>query len=464
MKRILAVVLLLYATAAFADPPVPDTPAGHALTDWMTAFNSGDHAQLQALYTKYHRDRPVDFVFNLRRQNGGFNLLKVESSAPGSISVLVGARDSDEILRFVVNVDPANPTAHLDSRLEGLPRPAEFALPRLTADAARAALTARADGLAAQDKFSGAVLVVARNMTVLEKGWGIANRETGAPITTDTKFRLGSMDKMFTAIAVLQLVAQDKISLDATIGQYLTDYPNKELAAKVTIRELLNHTGGAGDIFGPDFDKHRTELKTLDDYVTLYGARAPEHEPGAADGYDNYGFILLGVIVGRVSGESYYDYVRDHIFRPAHMDDTGFAPESDRVHGLAPGYTWKDGKWISNADTLPWRGTSAGGGYSTLGDLRKFAQALEAHALLPPTLQAEATTPQNHGRWYGYGFETHYDDPARYFGHSGGAPGMDAELRIFPDQGVVFISLSNMDGPGASTLADFYALRMPLTD
>jgi CubicO group peptidase (beta-lactamase class C family) len=457
-----AALLVLFAATAFAEPPIPETPAGHALMDWMSAYNSGDRDQLEALKAKYHRDRPIDSLLDLRHQQGAFDILKVEHDAPESVVVLLGARDSDTILRFTVKVDPADPTARLDTRLEGIPRPAEFELPRLTAEAAGRALIARVDGLVAQDKFSGTVLIVGKKKTVLAKNWGLADREAGMPIKADMKFRLGSMDKMFTGIAALQLVAHGKLSLDGTVGQYWPDYPNQELASKVTIRQLLNNTSGVGDIFGPEFDQHRLELKTLADYVSLYGARAPEHEPGATDGYDNYGFILLGAIIGKVSGQDYYDYVQQHIFQPLHMNDTGFAPETDRVAGLAPGYTLQDGKWVSNADTLPWRGTPAGGGYSTLGDLVKFAKALGAGTLLPAKLQAAAITPQNHLRWYGYGFETQYDQAARYYGHSGGAPGMNADFRIFPDQGVVFICLSNMDGPYASTLADFYTLRMPL--
>jgi CubicO group peptidase (beta-lactamase class C family) len=156
--------------------------------------------------------------------------------------------------------------------------------------------------------------------------------------------------------------------------------------------------------------------------------------------------------------------VRDHIFAPLHMNDTGFAPESDHVAGLAPGYTWKDDAWVSNADTLPWRGTSAGGGYSTVEDFLKFAQALEAGTLLPKALEAEALKPQNHAGWSGYGFSLRTDPPAPYYGHSGGAPGMNGELRIYPGQGVVFIGLGNLDGPGTGStiLANFYRLRMPL--
>ena len=126
------------------------------------------------------------------------------------------------------------------------------------------------------------------------------------------------MNKMFTAVATLQLVEAGKLALDDPIGKYLPDYPNKEVASKVTVRHLLTHTGGTGDIFGPEFEQHRLKLREHRDYVKLYGARGLTHEPGARFEYSNYGFVLLGALIEKVSGESYYDYVATTSFsRPA---------------------------------------------------------------------------------------------------------------------------------------------------
>jgi CubicO group peptidase (beta-lactamase class C family) len=224
---------------------------------------------------------------------------------------------------------------------------------------------------------------------------------------------------------------------------------------------LLTHTAGTGEIFGDAFDKHRLELKTLDDYVRLYGARAPDFPPGTKSGnYSNYGFILLGVIVQKVSGEDYYDYVRNHIFLPAGMTDTGSLPETENVPARVTGYTQKDGKWVPNTDTLPWRGTSAGGGYSTLADLLKFAHAMMDGKLLPDDLRDAATRSETEGDWYGYGFEVHGTGLAHSYGHTGGAPGMSTEMRIYPKAKTVVIELFNID-PGTGVVA-CYANRMPL--
>ena len=128
-----------------------------------------------------------------------------------------------------------------------------------------------------------------------------------------------------------------------------------------------------------------------------------------------------------------------------------------RVHG----YMDKDGKWVINTNTLPWRGTSAGGGYSTLADLARFAHAMMDGKLLPNDLRDAATRSQTDGDWYGYGFELHGTGLARNYGHTGGAPGMATEMRIYPEAKVVAIELSNID-PGAPALASFYTNRMPL--
>jgi D-alanyl-D-alanine carboxypeptidase len=158
---------------------------------------------------------------------------------------------------------------------------------------------------------------------------------------------------------------------------------------------------------------------------------------------------------------SYYDYVRDHVFRPAGMTATGSLPESVDVPNRAVGYmrTAPGGPWVPNTDTLPWRGTAAGGGYSTVGDLLRFAQALASGRLLSTATLAEATHP--HQQQYGYGFGVQGEGRLGSWGHGGGAPGMNGELRVFPQLGYVVVGLSNLDPPAASELVEFFALRMP---
>jgi CubicO group peptidase (beta-lactamase class C family) len=233
-------------------------------------------------------------------------------------------------------------------------------------------------------RFAGAVLIAYNGKPVFAQAYGLADREHNIPNTLRTRFRIGSMNKIFTATAVLQLAQHGKLGLDDLVGKYLIDYPNRDVATQVTIRDLLTHTGGTGDIFGPEFDAHRLELRTIDDYLNLYGNRGLNFEPGSRFEYSNYGFILLGAIVEKVSGESYYDYVRDHVYRPTGMTSTGSEPEGQGVADLSIGYTAMGaGNGLRpNTGMLPYRGTSAGGGYSTVGDLLRFANAVQQDKLL----------------------------------------------------------------------------------
>ena len=273
-------------------------------------------------------------------------------------------------------------------------------LHRMTEADALKALSARADKLAGEDEFSGAVLVAKDDRVLFSHAYGLADRNRRIPNTIRTRFRIGSMNKMFTAVAILQLVEAGKVKLTAPLGTYLPDYPNRDVATKVTIHQLLTHTGGTGDIFGPDFDAHRNELRTLADYVKLYGKRGPEFEPGSSWAYSNYGFILLGAVIEKVTGHSYYDYVQQHIYAPAGMTSTGSLPEDQAVPDRSIGYTKPPGTtaWVPNTDTLPYRGTSAGGGYSTVEDLARVRPRAAEPQTAQPRLHEAADHRKGQGR------------------------------------------------------------------
>ena len=320
---------------------------------------------------------------------------------------------------------------------------------------------------AAADRFSGAVLVTRNGEVLFSDAVGLADRDRAIPNTLQTRFRIGSMNKMITAVAILQLVEAGELELTAPVGDYLTDYPNPDVATTVTIHHLLTHTGGTGDIFGPDFDAHRDELRTHHDYVELYGSRSPEFDPGTTWAYSNYGFVLLGAIIEAVTGQTYYDYVNDHIYQPAGMTATGSLPETEAVPDRSIGYTTQTpgGQWHPNTDTLPYRGTAAGGGYSTVEDLTRFAEALLNQRLLKrdsTDLLFTAKVDSGPGAGYAYGFEDQRDiDGSGPVGHSGGAPGMNGDLRIYPNSGNVVAVLANLDPPAAQRISSYLHPRLP---
>lgn len=454
---------LMVATPLAAQPAVPDGPMGRTLLEYLDAFNSGDAVQINAFNIAHHFDVPAKDQLGIFRQSGGFLLKRVESNDASAIAALVQEKDSDAIARMTIRETGTADAPKLSIQVGDIPRPPEFAIPRVTEIEAIRALDARAGEMVARDELSGAMLISRKGKIIYSRTWGLADRAKGIPINLDTKFRIGSDNKMFTAVAVLQLVAAGKVSLDGKVGDYLPDYPNKEVAQKVTVRMLLNHSAGTGDFFGPDFDQNRLNLKHNEDYVRIFGVRDPIFPPGTQERYSNYGFVVLGSIVQHVSGEDYYEYVRRHIFQPAGMNNTDSQPESDPVPGRAVGYTYKDGKWIDSADTLPPRGMAAGGGYSTAHDLLRFAAAMESGKLLPKALVDQATHFQTRGKWYGFGFAVYGEQgPEHWYGHGGGAPGMNADLRVFPDTDTVIVTLANVDPSVANRLAEFYLNRMPL--
>ena len=463
-----AAILLFIAPACLAQTPFPDTPAGNQAKAWLEVFNAGDAEKHKEFLRKNAptREARADREMGLREMTGGFDVKKVEESTPTKIVALIQERASDQLVRFTLEVDASEQHLITALALQGIPRPAEFALPHLSESELIAALRKNLDEAVAADRFSGAALVAKNGKTVFAQAYGSADREKKTANTLKTRFRLGSMNKMFTATATLQLVQSGKLDLKAPFGNYLTDYPNKDVASKVTIEQLLSHTGGTGDIFGPEFDKNRLELKTLQDYVKLYGTRAPEFAPGTRWQYSNYGFLLLGVLIEKVSGQSYYDYVRDHIFKPAGMTGTASEPEDQLVADRSIGYTKFGGGGLRpNTDTLPYRGTSAGGGYSTVEDLLKFANALQTHKLLNAQYTEMLTTGKVDtpmGGKYAYGFQDAMTNGARCFGHGGGAPGMNGELKICPGPGYIIAVLANMDPPAASHVADFITNRLPV--
>ncbi|HUE42464.1 MAG TPA: serine hydrolase domain-containing protein [Candidatus Sulfotelmatobacter sp.] len=451
---------------------IPDTPAGRQFFAWLDAFDSGDKTKLQQFLKDHYPTRSdasaIDMEMQFRDQTGGFDFEdfdRDESSTTKFVGI-VKERASDQFARFVIEVDPAA-TQHVTSlALNMVPRPAKFALPRMTERDALAAFREKLQQEAAAGRFSGAALVAKNGTPIFTSAYGMADRDKKIPNSLTTKFRIGSMNKMFTATAVLQLAQAGKLKLTDAVGKYLTDYPNKNIATKVTVEQLLSHTGGTGDFFGPEFDKHRLELKTLDDYVKLYGTREPKFEPGARWEYSNYGFLLLGLVVEKASGEDYYAYVREHIFKPAGMNSTDSLPEDQPVPERSVGYTKLDGgsAWKPNTDTLPVRGTSAGGGYSTAGDLLAFAMAVQNHKLLDvqhTELLTTGHTQVAEGEKYAYGFMDKTEGGVRSFGHGGGAPGMNGELRIYPASGYAIVVLANLDPPAASRAANFIGNRLP---
>jgi CubicO group peptidase (beta-lactamase class C family) len=274
------------------------------------------------------------------------------------------------------------------------------------------------------------------------------------PNTIDTRFNLGSINKLFTKIAIAQLAARGLLNFEDRVADHLRDYPNREVAERITIQQVVTHSAGLGDIFTEEFATAAKErFRRPQDYFELFADEPLLFEPGTSERYSNGGYMVLGAIIEAVSGQSYDEYVREHIFAPAGMDATGSFAMNDPAPDLATGYT-RHGTdhhaganepapeataWQENSHMIPFTGTPAGGGYSTVRDLLAFRHAFVNHELLDPRYSewvAGNRLPDEAPAEAGYGI-----------GVAGGAPGVNAFLEIEGEFTVIV--LANLDPPSA---------------
>lgn len=459
LKRIAVLFALFSFLPAFA-APMSETPTLQVFHQWLDAFNSNDAGKMAAFWKKYGRNAEDDHSANdlrLRQMTQGMTIVKVREDSGTHLVVLMkeGRGSYSESTLDLATTNP--PTVE---RISGHPVPPPVKDSDIATDDADLVkkVKERISTTQGEQAFSGTVLIAHNGKIIIDEAYGLANNSAKIPNTTETQFCIGSMNKMFTSVAILQMVEQGKLSLDKPLATYWPDYPNKDLAARVTIRQLLSHTGGTGDIFTPEYEAHKQETQTLADYVKLFGTRPVRFEPGTKMEYSNYGFILLGRLIELVSGESYQDYVREHVYLPAGMLHTDSRAASDHIPGRAIGYTHGPNGLVSNTEMMPGEGTSAGGGFSTVRDLFQFAQALQSGKLLDRSLLKEATAAE--APHYGYGLGFYVLDGGGY-GHGGGAPGVNGELHILPKSGYVIIALANRDPMMASNLVDAISQILP---
>ena len=294
-------------------PALPDTPAGRRVEAFLAAFNSGDVSQLERFFVASTNPQsaaarpPAQRALRLqgvRQELGSVKLRKVEVQSPDSITVFVeGERGQLLGIGFRFEPGPERWLGGLtidEATAEDLAEPP----PPMTEAEALAALDRAIEQAVAADEFSGAVLIARQGKTVFLKAWGLASKEFNAPNRPDTRFNLGSINKIFTRIAIAQLVEKGKLSLDDPIGKHLSDYPNREAAAKVTIRQLLEMQSGIGDFFGSQvrLDPQETGSDATQISCPMFADQPLAFPPGTQRQYSNGSYVVLGEIVARISG------------------------------------------------------------------------------------------------------------------------------------------------------------------
>lgn len=299
-----------------------------------------------------------------------------------------------------------------------------------------------------ENYFNGVVLIAKGDKTIYKKAFGYANIADKIPNKVNTKFNLASMNKMFTGLAIMQLVEKGKISLNDRVGKYLFEFPNKLVADSVTIHQLLTHTSGMGNFWAEHDKLAKEKFKTASDYLPLYAHQELLFSPGKGFQYSNSGYMVLGLIIEKVSGLSYSDYVKTYIFEPAKMKDTDSYDLEEAIPNMAIGYTMlleKPGHWKNNMYSNVTKGTPAGGGYSTAEDLLRFSMALQQNTLLKKEftqLYSTGKVKYKEGS-YAYGIVESFLNGQRMLGHTGGHFGIANELMIFPESGYTVVILTN---------------------
>jgi CubicO group peptidase (beta-lactamase class C family) len=288
--------------------------------------------------------------------------------------------------------------------------------------------------------FSGSVLVTRGGVPVFSKGYGLANVEHQVPNMPETKFRLGSITKQFTAMAILILQERGKLSVEDPVGKYLADAP--KAWDEVTIHHLLTHTSGVHSYTSmPDYGKKMAQPETVESMIARFKDRPLDFKPGEKFDYSNSGYFLLGAIIEKVSGQSYESFLKAAIFDPLEMKDTGYDHPATVLAHRAAGYVRK-GEIVENAPYLDMaQPYSAGSLYSTTLDLAKWDQALNAGALISEDSMARMFTPEKSN--YAYGWSVATRDGRKETGHGGGINGFATDIVRYPDDKVCVVVLAN---------------------
>jgi len=301
-----------------------------------------------------------------------------------------------------------------------------------------------------QGRFSGSVLVARDGKAILSKGYGLANIEWDAPNTPQTKFRLGSVTKQFTAASILLLQERGKLNVQDPICKYFTDCPSAW--SEIKLHHLLTHTGGVPNYTSfPEFRKTTTIRLTVEELIGTFKNKPLDFKPGEKYTYSNSGYELLGYVIEKLSGQTYEQFLQENIYGPLRMTSSGYDHHEHIIKQRATGYSREGDKLVNSAYldmTIPY---AAGSLYSTVEDLHLWEQSLFGGKLLSAkSLEAMLTPDKNN---YAYGVSVSQQFNRKSVSHGGGIFGFSTYLAYFPDDKLTIVVLRNSDAgtpaPGA---------------
>jgi len=458
-----------------SDSGVSNTPAGRGVLEYLDALNSGDREIVQdyirghydplflnrfpmdihitILMSYYYESAGLGYEFHSMRNSeaDGLNAVLYNKLTGSWVNLIIPHTEKlPHKINNIIYIKPASPPP--DVKRSKNPRDEEI-IERLELCLAK---------LVEDDEFSGAVLVARNGIPLLKKGYGMASKSYRIKNRADTKFNIASLGKMFTGVAVAQLAERGKLSFEDPVSKYLSsDWIKPEIGEKIQIRHLLTHTSGFGTYFRELYmQTEQPFFRNIDDYKILIADDIPAFEPGTKWSYSNTGMHLLGVVIEKVTGESYFDYIRENIYEPAGMLNTDAydkdIPLPNRATNYTKEYSDKGAVFRTGLFTRVMKGGPSGGGFSTVEDLLKFDIALRSHKLLGPEYTELVLTakPEINSPFYGYGFFVSRGDAGRIAEHSGNGTGISSQFKMYLDKGYTVAVLSNYGRPAADIVGD----------
>jgi len=463
-----AVLLVLSGPVAHAEPerlPAAERVRIEALgAAYVRALNTGDPAAFERAAREIFSARTVEspgagpLARQMERVHGMFGELEfhhaelVELGLGGRTSRVLHAyargrgRTGWSDLQF--RVEPGPPY-----RLTELAFIAEVAEPvhlpdgAITDPSTLAWLDGYLDKLVARNDLAGSLLVARGDSILYERYFGFADAKRTRRVDAETRFNLGSGNKMFTAIAIAQLVERGRLELRDPLARFVPDFPDPAFARRVTLGHLLSHTSGIGEYWTKEFADARPTLEHAQDLLPWVYRAGTEFEPGARRRYSNSNYALAGLVLERASGADYHRYVRERVCAPLGMSRSESYRFDDASVPLAEPLERDGDGWRTRARSG--RGSPAGGGFSTCRDMLKFARGLvEGRLVSRETLAWMTTTsPVREAGDFdcGYGFLLEREGGVRSFGHGGIAAGVNFELRYYPELDLTLVAFSNQD-------------------
>src|SRR5262245_19179365 len=460
--------LVCIPVAALQSQTSGETPAGTRAHELIRLINSGTDENIRSFIkerfapeflNRFSMEDHTGFIYEFRDRTRGVEFHNFQDPTPERVIAVLKNKLTGGWEGLVVAVEKDPPHRIIGIGLRR-PQAPEVSGPRhkLTDAEIIKELDAFVQKLADADAFSGTVLLARDGQPIFKKVQGLASKDYNVPNRIDTKFNLGSMNKMFTAVAIAQLAERGKLTFDDPLSRFLPEFPSKEAAEKIKIKHLLTHTSGLGSYFNSKFmESYRALYRTVDDMMKLAAEEKLAFEPGARWSYSNTGFLVLGAVIEKATGQSYYDYVRDNIYKPTGMINSDCYELDLVTPNLAVGYererTTAEVRYRNNVFRHVIRGGPAGGGYSTVEDLLKFAAALRSNKLVGAEMTRLLITPKPELNSPNYGFGFGVDAARGTAGHSGGFAGISADLTMFLNNGYVAVVMSNY-GSGAPPVVD----------